>query len=502
MNANLYALFESRFPEDRSHPFMVCEDGSVRSYADLHEGTARIARVLTRLGLEPGDRVAAQIEKSPEALLLYLAVLRAGLVFLPLNPAYQRSELQYFLADAEPRAVICDPRQLELLQQLGAPCGVEHFLTLDESGQGTLMEACGMAEAEFATAHSEGDSLATILYTSGTTGRSKGALLTHRNLSVNALTLHDYWGFEESDVLLHALPIFHVHGLFVATHCVLLNGSAMLFHRKFDAARVVAELPRTTVFMGVPTYYTRLLAESSFDRESCRNMRLFISGSAPLLEETFGAFRERTGHTILERYGMSETGMNTSNPLYGERIAGTVGVPLPGVSVRVTDDAGTPVETGTIGHMQVAGENVFRGYWRRPELNAQELTADGYFKTGDMGRFDAKGYLSIVGRSKDLVISGGFNVYPKEIETCIDEIPGVLESAVIGVPHPDFGEAVTAIVVRRKDAQDLTEASIIATLKAQLANYKIPKRVVWVDDLPRNAMGKVQKNLLRQMLAP
>ena len=480
---------------------MICEDGSVRSYFDLDQDTGRIAAVLTGLGLEPGDTVAAQVEKSPEALLLYLAVLRAGLVFLPLNPAYQRNELQYFLADAEPRAVVCGPHQRELLRELGAPHGAEHFLTMNECGQGTLMDACHSIEPQFATAHSEGDSTAVVLYTSGTTGRSKGALLTHRNLTTNALTLHDYWGFVESDVLLHALPIFHVHGLFVATHCVLLNGSAMLFHRKFDAMRVIADLPRTTLFMGVPTYYTRLLAEPSLNRDSCHNMRLFISGSAPLLAETFGAFRERTGHTILERYGMSETGMNTSNPLHGERIAGTVGLPLPGVSVRVTDDGGTAVEPGMIGHIQVAGENVFRGYWRRPEQNAQEFTADGYFKTGDMGRFDISGYLSIVGRSKDLVISGGFNVYPKEIESCIDEIPGVLESAVIGVAHPDFGEAVTAFVVRHKDAQGLTEASIIATLKAQLANYKIPKRIVWVDDLPRNAMGKVQKNLLRQMLA-
>ncbi|MFL6650308.1 MAG: malonate--CoA ligase, partial [Sulfurifustaceae bacterium] len=444
-------------------------------------------------------RVAVQVDKTPQALFVYLAVVRAGLVYLPLNTAYQRGELEYFLKDAEPRLVIGRPQSLGLLQELARSAGVHHLYTLDEKGTGTLIDAVRDVSADFSTTLVEPDDLAAILYTSGTTGRSKGAMLTHGNLASNALTLLDYWGFTASDVLLHALPLFHIHGLFVAANLALLSTAKMLFTSKFDARQVLTLLPRSTVFMGVPTYYTRLLAETGLTQETTHNVRVFISGSAPLLKETFTAFRERTGQTILERYGMSETGMNTSNPLRGERIGGTVGPALPGVSVRVVDEQNRPVPADTIGHIQVKGPNVFKGYWRMPEKTREEFTNDGYFNTGDMGSLGANGYLTIVGRSKDLIITGGYNVYPKEIETLIDEMPGVVESAVVGVPHPDFGEAVTAVVVR-KSAANIAEADILKRLKDEIANYKVPKRVYFFDELPRNAMGKVQKNVLRQMI--
>ncbi|MFL6654169.1 MAG: AMP-binding protein, partial [Sulfurifustis sp.] len=403
------------------------------------------------------------------------------------------------LKDAEPRLVIGRPQSLGLLQELARSAGVHHLYTLDEKGTGTLIDAVRDVSADFSTTLVEPDDLAAILYTSGTTGRSKGAMLTHGNLASNALTLLDYWGFTASDVLLHALPLFHIHGLFVAANLALLSTAKMLFTSKFDARQVLTLLPRSTVFMGVPTYYTRLLAETGLTQETTHNVRVFISGSAPLLKETFTAFRERTGQTILERYGMSETGMNTSNPLRGERIGGTVGPALPGVSVRVVDEQNRPVPADTIGQIQVKGPNVFKGYWRMPEKTREEFTNDGYFNTGDMGSLGANGYLTIVGRSKDLIITGGYNVYPKEIETLIDEMPGVVESAVVGVPHPDFGEAVTAVVVR-KSAANIAEADILKRLKDEIANYKVPKRVYFFDELPRNAMGKVQKNVLRQMI--
>jgi malonyl-CoA/methylmalonyl-CoA synthetase len=496
MNENLYTLFQSRFPADRTRPFLLLDSGTEVTYADVESGAARYASLLAGLGLAPGDRVAVQVEKSPEALLLYLGCLRAGLAYLPLNSAYQEGEMAYFLENSEPRAVVAQPKSLPWLTKLASRLGVPHVFSLDEKGGGTLAQAVRNASPTFTTVERSGDDLAAILYTSGTTGRSKGAMLTHRNLASNATVLHQSWGFRPDDVLIHMLPLFHVHGLFVACHCVLMNGSAMRFHAKFDAAKALAELATSTVFMGVPTFYTRLLAEPGLNREACANMRLFVSGSAPLLAETHVEFEERTGHRILERYGMTETGMLTSNPLQGERRAGSVGPALPGTQVRVVDDDDHPCAPGAIGHVQVRGANVFAGYWRMPEKTSEEFTPDGFFRTGDMGSLSPDGYLSIVGRSKDLIISGGYNVYPKEVELAIDELPDVKESAVVGVPHPDFGEAVTAVVVASA-GESPTEAGIIAALKPKLANFKIPKRVYFVDDLPRNAMGKVQKNVLR-----
>jgi malonyl-CoA/methylmalonyl-CoA synthetase len=500
MTKNLYGLLAARFKDQLDQPCIETESGSVYTYAEIERESARLARFFSGLGITKGSRIAVQVDKSPAAIWLYLSVLRAGFVYLPLNTAYQRTELDYFLHDAEPAVVVCVPASEKLFAELGKPVGLRHVYTLSEDGGGSLIEASRSTEAVFAVADLADDDLAAIVYTSGTTGRAKGAMLTHGNLSSNAQTLHAYWGFRPTDVLLHALPLFHVHGLFVATNVCLLNAGRMILLPKFDAERVVAYLSRSTVFMGVPTYYTRLLARSDFDRDACRNMRLFTSGSAPLLNDTFNSFQSRTGHTILERYGMTETGMNTSNPLDGARIAGSVGLPLPGVLVRVADERDSPLPPEAVGAIQVKGPNVFRGYWRLPEKTREEFTADGYFRTGDVGKFDAAGYLSIIGRSKDLVITGGYNVYPKEIELLIDQMPEVLESAVIGVPHPDFGEAVTAVVVTRPGAA-IAEHEIIDRLKGQVANYKVPKRVQFIEDLPRNAMGKVQKNVLRDRFA-
>ena len=498
---NLYALFESRFPKDRGALCLETPQGERFSYADVELITAQLAAMFAGLGVAPGERVAVQVEKSPQALFLYLACLRAGLTYLPLNSAYQEGEVGYFLENAEPKVVVTQSKSLSWLKPITDRLGIAHVFTLDEDAggqpRGSLIDAARNAPRKFGIVERADDDLAAILYTSGTTGRSKGAMISHRNLASNAKVLHDYWGFKPTDVLLHALPLFHVHGLFVAAHCALLSGGSILFHNRFDVGTVMRDLKRATVFMGVPTFYVRLLGERGFDAAHCSNVRLFISGSAPLLPETFSEFKERTGHTILERYGMTETGMLTSNPLNGERKGGTVGLPLPGVSVRVVDDAGKTLPTGEIGQIQVKGDNVLSGYWRLPEKNKEEFTVDGFFKTGDVGRFDADGYVSIVGRSKDLVITGGYNVYPKEIELLIDELPGVVESAVIGVPHADFGEAVTAVVVPKQGAA-LDEAAVIAALKNRLANFKVPKRVHFVDDLPRNAMGKVQKNMLRE----
>ncbi len=499
-NENLYQVLQSRFPTDPEAPCPILSDGGVVSYGRLEQESARFAGLLAALGVQAGDRVAVQVRKSPQALFLYLGCLRAGAVYLPLNDAYQRREVEYFLSDATPRVFVCRPQVRALADELAAKTGVAHVFELDDHGGGNLAAAAAAQPDTFATVARRGDDLAALLYTSGTTGRSKGAMLSHRNLAVNAEVLHKYWGFRPGDVLLHMLPIFHVHGLFVATHCLLLNGSPMLFEPKFDVQRALKLLPQATVFMGVPTYYVRLLAEAAFTRELCNNMRLFISGSAPLLTETFNEFKRRTGHTILERYGMTEGGMFSSNPYEGERRAGTVGFPLPGMEIRIMDDAGRPVPAGEIGQIQVKGENIFRGYWQMPEKTQEEFTADGFFKTGDLGKWDADDYLLIVGRSKDLIITGGLNVYPKEIEEVIDAMPGVIESAVFGVSHADFGEAVTAAVVRRNDEAGaaVTEAGIIKALKGNLANFKVPKRVYFVDDLPRNAMGKVQKNVLRE----
>jgi malonyl-CoA/methylmalonyl-CoA synthetase len=439
-----------------------------------------------------------QVEKSPEAIFLYLACARAGAVYLPLNTAYQRAEIEYFLGDAEPRVVVCRPDAAGWIGEIAARTKVPHVMTLDQKGGGTFIERSKSLSENFATIQTARDDLAAILYTSGTTGRSKGAMMTHWNLASNALTLHKSWGFRPDDVLLHALPIFHTHGLFVATNCVLLNGTGMLFLSKFDIDAVIRLLPRVRVFMGVPTFYVRLLADARFTRDLVGHMRLFIAGSAPLLPDTFNEFRVRSGQAILERYGMTETGMLTSNPLEGDRIAGSCGQALPGVEVRVTDENGKVLGIGEVGVIEVRGPNVFKGYWRMPEKTKAEFRADGFFITGDVGRIDERGYVYISGRAKDLIISGGFNVYPKEIEEQIDQIDGIAESAVVGIAHPDFGEGVVAVVQNRPGNNSPTADAIIQRLKGELANFKVPKRVFFVEELPRNAMGKVQKNVLRE----
>ncbi|MDJ0948328.1 MAG: malonyl-CoA synthase [Alphaproteobacteria bacterium] len=497
IDGNLFAAFQARFPEDLSRPFIETIDGRSYSYADIDAASARFAALLRHLGVVSGDRVAAQVDKSPEAICLYLACLRAGAVYLPLNPAYQASELEYFIGDAEPGVIVCTPEREAEIGTIAQRTGNAQILTLDDAGAGSLIGESRVRDPDPAVAAAAPNDLAAILYTSGTTGRSKGAMLSHRNLLSNARTLHRVWGFRPDDVLLHALPIFHVHGLFVATNCVLLNGSFMLFLPRFDADRIIGLLPRATVMMGVPTFYTRLLAHTGLTPEVCHNMRLFISGSAPLLPETFQAFQERTGHTILERYGMTETSMITSNPLDGPRLPGTVGLPLPDVDVRIRAESGEIAAPGEVGVLEVRGPNVFGGYWRRPEKTAEEFRPDGYFVTGDLARIDENGYVAIVGRAKDLIISGGFNVYPKEVEARIDEDEAVVESAVIGVPHPDFGEAVVAVVKPAGGSAEPAGEEIIARLKGELANYKVPKHVFFVDELPRNAMGKVQKAELR-----
>ena len=509
MNKNLFAAIRAAFPADLTAVAIEAADSATGAtlkhytWADIDAQSARVANLLASLALPAGSRVAVQTEKSVEALMLYLGVLRAGYAFLPLNTAYQASEIEYFIGNAEPAVVVCAPKSLAWIQPIVDAAKVARVYTLDDAGNGTLTDAVAMQSDRHEIAHCSADDLAAILYTSGTTGRSKGAMLSHNNLLSNALTLKDYWGWSANDVLIHALPIFHVHGLFVASHCALLSGAKMIWFSKFDPTAVIKRMPEATVFMGVPTLYVRLLANAEpacLTSEVSKNMRLFVAGSAPLLIETFNEFRERTGHTILERYGMSETCMLTSNPYdakHGERRGGTVGFPLPQVQVRVSDDNGGQCPVGEIGGIEVKGPNVFGGYWRMPEKNKEEFTADGWFKTGDVGKFDERGYVTIVGRSKDLIISGGYNVYPAEIEGYINDMAGVAESAVVGVPHPDFGEAVVAVVVCKSGAVVEGDA-VAATLKGQIANFKVPKRVFVVNDLPRNAMGKVQKNLLRQ----
>ncbi len=476
--------------------FVETLDGRTWSYGDMIAMSGRFAATLQALGVQPGDRVAVQVEKSVENLMLYLACLRAGAVYLPLNTGYTLAELDYFIGDAAPRLVVVSPAAAEGVRDIAVRYGA-HVETLDEVGGGSLIDAAEGKPFDFSDVARGPDDLAAILYTSGTTGRSKGAMLTHHNLLSNALTLCDYWRFTASDVLIHALPVFHTHGLFVASNVVLLSGGSMIFLPKFDADTVLSLMSRATTMMGVPTFYTRLLQHQGLTREGTAGMRLFTSGSAPLLADTHDAFRERTGHAILERYGMTETNMNTSNPYDGDRIAGTVGFPLPGVELRVTEpETGRPIPDGETGMIEVKGPNIFAGYWRMPEKTKNEFRDDGFFITGDVGLVDARGYVHIVGRGKDLVISGGYNIYPKEVENEIDQFDGVAESAVIGVPHPDFGEGVMAVVVREKGA-DIDEAAIMSGLKDRLARYKQPKAIVFVDELPRNTMGKVQKNILR-----
>ena len=468
------------------------------TYSDIARETARLANVLGELGVAPGDRVAVKIEKSAANLLLYLATIRAGAVYLPLNPAYTLTELTYFIADASPSLVICDPSAREGVAAIAQAARVE---TLDSAGQGSLAERARRQSDDFETAPRGPADLAAICYTSGTTGRSKGAMLSHDNLLANAQTLTDLWRFTRADVLVHALPLYHVHGLFVASHVALLAGASMILQSKFDAAEVLGAMPRATCLMGVPTFYTRLLDQGGLTRQATAGMRLFISGSAPLLARTHAAWRERTGHVIVERYGLTETSMNASNPYDGERIAGTVGPPLPGVSLRIADPVtDAPSPRGAVGMIEVKGPNVFAGYWRNPEKTREAFTADGFFITGDLGVVDDAGYVSIVGRDKDLIITGGLNVYPKEVEALIDALPGVIETAVIGLPHSDLGEAVTAVVAVAA-GQGPSGQAVLAALDGALARFKQPKRVVFVAQLPRNAMGKVQKAALRERLA-
>ena len=498
-NANLFAALRAAFPADLDGIAVETDNGLFYSWRDLERASAMIANLLDALKLEKGARIAVQVEKSVEAMLLYLATLRAGYVFLPLNTAYQSAEIEYFIGNAEPAVMVCTSRNASWVGPIANAAGTRHVFTLDDDRTGTLLEVAAQCSDKHTPAKKSPDDLAAILYTSGTTGRSKGAMLTHGNLLSNAEVLKDYWGWTPGDVLVHTLPIFHVHGLFVALHGALLNGSKMLWFSKFDPKHIISRLPEATVFMGVPTLYVRLLAEPGLTREAVRNMRLFIAGSAPLLIETFDEWKERTGHTILERYGMSETVMLTSNPYkpeQGERRGGTVGFALPGVQLRVRGENGSDCTTDEIGGIEVSGPNVFVGYWRMPEKTREEFTADGFFKTGDVGKIDGRGYITIVGRSKDLIISGGYNVYPAEIESVLNELPGISESAVVGVPHGDFGEVGVAIVIAKPGAAIDADA-IVAELKSRLANFKIPKRCFVVPELPRNTMGKVQKALLR-----
>jgi malonyl-CoA/methylmalonyl-CoA synthetase len=506
-NANLFAALRDGFPADLQPVAVETDSGLHYTWQDLLDASAMLANLLESLGLPAGSRIAVQVEKSVEALTLYLATLRAGLVYLPLNTAYQSAEMAYFIEDAQPAVVVCSGANFGWISKLAFTAGTAYVFTLNEDRSGSLLQRATAFGRSHTVVQRAPDDLAAIIYTSGTTGRSKGAMLSHGNLLSNARVLQKVWGWRSAeqggDVLVHALPIFHVHGLFVAIHGALLNGSKMIWLSRFDPKTALRCFARATVFMGVPTLYVRLLGEPGLTREAASNVRLFISGSAPLLIETFTDWQTRTGHTILERYGMSETIMLTSNPYFpqdGVRIGGTVGPALPGVQLRVVADDGQAVATGEIGGIQVKGPGVFQGYWNMPEKTAEEFTADGFFKTGDVGRVDAQGYVTIVGRSKDLIISGGYNVYPAEIEGYINALPGVAESAVVGVPDADFGEVGVAVVIAKAGAV-LQPDAIVAQLKATLANFKIPKRCYVVNELPRNAMGKIQKNLLRAQYA-
>ena len=504
MNHNLYAALRAQFPQQLDTTAVETQDGLQYSWRDLERASAMLANLLEGLNIPKGARIAVQVEKSVEAMVLYLATVRAGFVFLPLNTAYQSAEIQYFIENAEPAVVVCSGANFGWVSKIAFKAGTQYVFTLNDDRTGSLLDRAVHCSDLHSVSHNKQDDMAAILYTSGTTGRSKGAMLSHGNLLSNAQTLKTYWGWRAGDVLIHALPIFHVHGLFVAIHGALLNGSKMIWLSKFDPQYVIRKMPEATVFMGVPTLYVRMLSEPALTQQQAAHMRLFIAGSAPLLIETFKEWQERTGHTILERYGMSETIMLTSNPYaadarhadQSERRGGTVGFPLPGVQLRVHNDAGQALSVEEIGGIQVKGPNVFAGYWRMPEKTQEEFTADGFFKTGDVGKIDKRGYVVIVGRSKDLIISGGYNVYPAEIEGYINDMPGVAESALVGVPHPDFGEVGVAVVIAKSGAHVSGDA-IIAALKSQLANFKIPKKCFVVEALPRNTMGKVQKNLLR-----
>ena len=497
MSHNLYESLTASV-KHKEKTFLITEDESLFTYQDLELLSARIAYQLLKLGLKKGDRLVAQVPKSVEALALYLACLRSGVIFVPLNPALTLNELQYYLENAEPKIVVCSSDAFTQIATLANQIGIKLVKTLTTTEKNSLIteQEIGSEVTHFPTVDVAESDIAVIIYTSGTTGQPKGAMLSHQNLVVNGRDLKNCWSFSENDVLLHSLPIFHVHGLLFATHCVMLSGASMLFLPKFSVDTAIEFLPQATVMMGVPTYYSRLLEDRRFQRECCSQMRLFISGSAPLAKKTFQEFKTRTGLEIIERYGMSETGINTSNPLTGERRIGTVGLPLGKSELRIVDENNCPLPPEQVGNVQVKGKNVFAGYWRMPEQTKAEFSTDGFFKTGDLGKCSVDGYLSLVGRAKDLIISGGMNVYPKEVEACLNEISGIIESAVIGLPHADFGEAVTAVIV--SDNLTMSDRQLKADLKKKLANYKIPKQFVSIDSLPRNAMGKVQKNILRK----
>ncbi|MBL4819479.1 MAG: AMP-binding protein [Gammaproteobacteria bacterium] len=496
MNKNFFALIESRTAGHGDKICLNCDNGLQISYAQLLELTATISRYIRMQGVEPGERLVVQVPKSSFAVALYLACLRCGVIYIPLNTSYTPAEVSYFLGDATPKIFVCDPANVDSLTEVAKEHGAD-IITLGGNDDGSLPDSVAGLTADNEITQMSDDDIAVILYTSGTTGRSKGAMLTHKNLGSNALHLIDIWGFTEQDILLHALPIYHVHGLFVALHCALLSTATMHFLSGFDADKVIKYLPESTVLMGVPTFYTRLLKHPGFTQEVCQSVRLFVSGSAPLLADTFKDFEQRTGHRILERYGMTETGMLVSNPLDGERVAGTVGFPLPEVETRIVDDQRNEVAAGEVGILEVRGPNVFSGYWQMPEKTAEEIREDGFFITGDQASRDENGRITLVGRNKDMIISGGLNIYPIEIEVCINEMADVTESAVIGVPHEDFGEGVVAVVVADQQ-EDITEEGIMEGLSDKLARFKQPKKIVFVDSLPRNTMGKVQKNVLRE----
>ncbi|MGE4651363.1 MAG: AMP-binding protein [Myxococcota bacterium] len=497
-SSNLYALLRSRFPREPGALCLLPEAGEALSYTEVDLQSARLAGRLHGLGVRPGERILAQVPKSPAAVILYLACLRAGFVYVPLNDAYTDEEVRAFLVDAEPRLLVCDPARAPGLAAAARKAGVDHLLDLDAEGGGSLWG--DGSDAPLGDVHEsvEGD-VAALLYTSGTTGRPKGAMLTHANLASNALALHALWGFEAGERVLHALPLYHAHGLFVALHTALLNASPIRLLPRFDAARVVARLPEAAVFMGVPTHYTRLLERPELDRACCRSLRVCVSGSAPLLARTHAEFEARTGQRILERYGMTETGMITSNPWRGDRVPGTVGYALPGVEVRVVGESGAPLPDGEVGVLEVRGPNVCAGYWGMPERTRQEFRADGFFITGDLACRATDGRIRLVGRARDLVISGGLNVHPAEVERELDALPGVRESAVIGAPHPDFGEGVVAVVV--SEGARPGEAELREALSGRLASFKQPKRIFFQEALPRNAMGKVRKEELRDLYA-
>ena len=491
---NLFLAYREGFPENLETIFIQQENGSNITYQDLEDQSARYANGFEKLGLQPGDRVSIQVRKSPEVIFIYLACLRANLIFHPLNTAYKESELSFFLEDAQPAVFICEQEIFDNVSSLDVSTVPKNIFTLLPHEQGTIYSI--KEEGAHIVKDCSKDHTAALLYSSGTTGKPKGIMLSHGNIMSNAFALKEAWEFKSDDCHLHALPIYHVHGLFVALGCVFLSGSKVLWLDSFDSDTTIKALPNCTVMMGVPTYYTRLLSNEKLNKEIVKNIRIFISGSAPLLQETFDQFQLLTGHNILERYGMTETNIISSNPVNGERKAGTVGISLTGQSLRIVDDSQNILGSGEIGNIQVKGSNVFNGYWNLPEKTKEDFSLDNFFNTGDKGFLDAEGYLTIVGRTKDMIISGGLNVYPKEIESVINEIEGVIESAVIGLQDDDLGEKVVAVVVSNKTTV-LDGENIILSLKEGIAGFKVPKEIVFVDELPRNAMGKVQKNILR-----